>query len=90
MKNDLLPLGSVVYINNGSKQLVIVGYGFKNDKGEMFDYLGFPYPEGFLSKDMNYLFNNSNIREVTFKGYSDEKFNLVNNALENLLHKGGE
>ena len=74
MNNELLPIGSVVYTGNNSKQLFIVGYGFRNKEGKMFDYIGFPYPEGFLSKKINFLFDRENIREVSFKGFSDEKF----------------
>lgn len=79
---ELLPIGSVVLLNNGKKKLMI--FGIKqvdlNDETE-YDYVGVVYPEGNLGEGTQFLFNQSDIAEVYFKGYEDEE---RDNFIENL------
>ena len=74
MENSkLLPLGSVVYLKEGNKKLLIIARGLvaKNGDGHIFfDYGGVPYPEGFVDDQMAY-FQNDAITKVVFKGYTD-------------------
>ena len=81
---EYLPIGSVVLLNNGTKRVMI--YGRKQlsaDTGTIFDYVSCFYPEGNISPDYTFLFNHEDIKEVIFRGYSDEeeeKFLEVLNA----------
>lgn len=74
MENSkLLPLGSVVYLKEGNKKLLIIARGLvaKNGDGHIFfDYGGVPYPEGLVDDQMAY-FQNDAITKVVFKGYTD-------------------
>ena len=73
MKN-LLPLGSIVLLENGEKRIMIYGRRQKaivND--EEYDYVACLYPEGNISEEFTYLFNHSDIKEVIHTGYSDEE-----------------
>lgn len=80
-----LPLGSVVYLKEGNKKLLIVARGLIANSGEghiYFDYGGVPYPEGVIDDKMAY-FQRDAITKVVFEGYSDlddeatvEKINL--------------
>lgn len=72
-KIDYLPLGSVVYLHEGNKKLIIIARGLvaKNGDGHIFfDYGGVPYPEGLMDDQMAY-FQHDGIKKVVFKGYTD-------------------
>ncbi len=82
---DLLPIGSVVLIGNAKKKLMI--YGVKQGKAEEpdkeYDYIGVPYPEGFISPDYTYLFDKDDISAVIFRGFEDiERQNFINKLSE--------
>lgn len=70
---DYLPLGSVVYLKEGNKKLVIVARGLVAKNGDgfiLFDYGGVPYPEGLVDDKMAY-FQQDAISKVVFEGYKD-------------------
>ena len=69
----LLPLGSVVILENGVKKIMIYGrkqVAVKNQ--QVYDYVACLYPEGNINDEFTYLFNHSDIREVVFRGYVDD------------------
>ena len=73
---ELLPLGSVVYLEEGTQKLIIIGRGVifeDSDSSEQVfaDYMGTLYPSGF-QKNSNIFFQHENIDRVVFRGYSDE------------------
>lgn len=47
---DLLPVGSIVLLKGGVKKTVIIGVLQVSEENpeEMYDYIGVPYPEGYL------------------------------------------
>ncbi len=71
-------------LKNGSKRLMI--YGVKQTDLESnieYDYIGVPYPEGNMGEEARFLFNNSDIAEVCFRGYEDEeRENFIENLAE--------
>ena len=72
---DLLPIGSIVLLNNGEKRLMIAGI-MQNDAGgtkEDYDYMGVFYPEGHIGDGYQYLFNHEDINEIIFRGFEDEE-----------------
>lgn len=70
----LLPIGSVVKLQNGEKRLMIFGVKqTDNESGTEYDYIGVVYPEGNLGPEVQFLFNHENIEEVFFRGYEDEE-----------------
>ncbi len=71
---DLLPIGSVVLLKEGTKKAMI--YGIKQvDKATdtEFDYLGVVYPEGNLGDGSQFFFNHDAIDQVFYRGYEDEE-----------------
>lgn len=70
MKN-LLPIGSVVTLEEGKKSLIIVGVMQKDIEGDIYDYIACVYPEGYINSEMFFLFNHEDIKEVRFVGYID-------------------
>ena len=76
-KKELLPLGSIVDLQEGTQKLIIFGRGVIFDDEEtgeqMFaDYMGVLYPFG-LQTESTIFFQHENIDKVVFEGYSDEE-----------------
>lgn len=76
-KQELLPLGSIVLLEEGLQKLVVVGRGVAytdqvTGKDTFADYMAALYPTG-LNPETTIFFNHENIDKVVFKGYSDEE-----------------
>lgn len=72
--SELLPIGSVVRLREGEKNLMIIGVFQTNPKtNHSFDYLSVIYPEGYLGKGSLILFQHSDIEEVIFVGHRDSQ-----------------
>ncbi|MBP1971415.1 hypothetical protein J2Z83_003554 [Virgibacillus natechei] len=83
----LLPNGTIVLLKGGNKRLMIYGRkqlvtGEEEDiqtQGEeiseqtMYDYIGVPYPEGYISQEYTYAFSHSDIIDIIFRGYEDQE-----------------
>ena len=70
----LLPIGSVVLLEEGKKRLMI--YGIKQTEQETqqeYDYIGAVYPEGNMGQGTQFLSNHNQIKEVFYKGFEDEE-----------------
>lgn len=75
---ELLPIGSVLTIKNGTKRLMIVGR-LQNLTGsdEIYDYASVLYPEGLIDSHHFYLFNQEDIERLYYIGMQDvEEFNF--------------
>lgn len=75
MEEKYLPIGTVVRLKDGRKNLMIIGFmaSANETNGEMRDYMGALYPEGVLSTDMTFLFNHNQIEEIVFKGLANDE-----------------
>ena len=75
MTESLLPVGSVVSLEGAQKKLMIVGISvFNEEENITHDYIGVPYPEGFISSELMFLFNHADIAQVHFLGFVDAEF----------------
>ncbi len=80
---DLLPVGSVVLLKDATKKLMIIGILQVNpNENKTFDYLGVPYPEGFVGADNNFLFNHNDINDIIFVGYTNPERDIFIKALD--------
>lgn len=71
---ELLPIGSVVLLANGKKRLMVFGVKQTDQNtNKEYDYIGVLYPEGNMGEAGQFLFNQSDIDEVFFRGYEDEE-----------------
>ena len=69
---ELLPIGSVVLLQGLNKKIMIVGVlQVKQEANKLYDYLGVPYPEGYIGESKNILFNHDKINDVIFTGYDN-------------------
>lgn len=75
--DTLLPIGTVVSIGDekdGYIPVVIAGYGGQNSENKIYDYIGFVFPYGYISRDKIIIFDTSLIHQVLHKGYEDENY----------------
>ncbi|WP_342715136.1 DUF4176 domain-containing protein [Bacillus paramycoides] len=86
MNSQLLPIGSIVILKEGTKKLMVFGrkQQVATDEVRKFDYMGCPYPEGYMNPDFTYLFNHDDIQEVVSTGYEDQEERTFQ---ENVLSK---
>ena len=71
---DLLPIGSVVTLEEGKKRLMIIGVKQTNEEdGVEYDYLSVMYPEGNMGGETPFLFNQDDVVEVVFRGFEDDE-----------------
>ncbi|MDH4421992.1 MULTISPECIES: DUF4176 domain-containing protein [Bacillus] len=86
MNSQLFPIGSIVILKEGTKKLMIFGrkQQVETDEIRKFDYMGCPYPEGYMNPDFTYLFNHDDIQEVVSTGYEDQEEHTFQ---ENVLSK---
>ncbi|MFJ8453935.1 MULTISPECIES: DUF4176 domain-containing protein [Bacillus cereus group] len=86
MNSQLFPIGSIVILKEGTKKLMIFGrkQQVETDEVRKFDYIGCPYPEGYINPDFTYLFNHDDIQEVVSTGYEDQEERTFQ---ENVLSK---
>jgi hypothetical protein len=69
----MLPIGSIVYLKEGSSKLMILNRGpiiELDGEQKMFDYSACVYPQGLVADSVLY-FNEENIDEVIFEGFKD-------------------
>lgn len=73
--SPILPIGTVVYLKEGSQKLMILNRGcsLKHEgKQVFFDYSASLYPMGMIPDKLFY-FNQDDIDKVVFEGYRDEE-----------------
>ena len=99
MKERFLPVGTIVLLNNGKKEIMITSYGVmpqgtiivngkeENGENKMFDYGGCTYPEGFINPENIICFNHENIAKVCYMGYETDAFNEFNKGLNEIFDK---
>jgi hypothetical protein len=97
MLTGLLPIGSVVLLKNSEKRVMIIGFcqvDSSDGGGEIWDYAGCLYPEGYIGADKTFLFNGGQIDKIYAVGYQDEEqfaFKIqADAALERLRKEKGD
>lgn len=77
-KEQLLPVGSVVYLKEGKLKIVILGRGQIVQKNKedrkltYYDYLASLYPQGYEPQYL-FHFNHDKIDKIVFEGYQNEE-----------------
>ena len=86
MYDYLLPIGTVVQLKDAEKYIMIFGVLQKSvvdDNVIHWDYIGVPYPSGFISSKLNIGFNHDEIENVIFKGFENgDDWSNFKSALE--------
>lgn len=86
---NLLPIGTIVYLQDAIKPLMIVGYfPVANDEKKR-DYSAVMYPEGLVLKDAIFSFNHKDIKKIEKKGYENYIFKNFKKNLNTFFKSGG-
>lgn len=92
--SDLLPVGSVVLLKNAQKKIVVIGLmpikHIESGEDITYDYMGVPYPEGYIGQESVMLFNHESIEEIAFNGYSNAERIMLIETIQQLVDKTGE
>lgn len=64
----IFPIGTVAQLQGAEKSLMIIGSLTTAEDGTEYDYIGVPFPEGFIDDETFFLFNNDDIEKVHFVG----------------------
>ena len=92
MKNEFLPIGTIVMLENCSNNILIVGTLIKDKNiNKLYDYVGCLWPEGAI-EGIYCFFNNQDIKKIIFEGYKeetkepvDERKSLLTNKTSNVI-----
>ena len=85
---DLLPIGSVVLLHDTDKRIMVFGVWQKDKATDIeYDYIGVLYPEGNIGEEGQFLFNQSDIAQVFFKGFEDDERNDFIKRLDEFYNK---
>lgn len=82
MIDKYLPIGSIVLLKDDIVMRMIIGY-LNKDNEEIKEYVCIPFPYGLMSEKTLYYFNHSDIENILFIGYKNnkyEEFNLILNS----------
>ncbi len=84
---EILPVGSVVLLKNSTKKLMIMGVlqAKPDHLDQVYDYCGCLYPEGYMSADRIYLFNEDQIETLYYPGYHNEEQDAFEARLREIL-----
>ena len=92
--SELLPIGSVVLLNDARKKILIIGLmpikHLESGEDIGYDYIGVPYPEGYIGQESAMVFNHENIAEISFEGYSNEEREKMIEVIQRLVDKTEE
>lgn len=81
---ELLPVGSVVLLQDADKELMIIGI-LPTNGDKKYDYLAVLYPEGYISEKYVFMFNHSDIAQVKYIGYMSADYQIFRSGLSALL-----
>jgi hypothetical protein len=77
---NLLPVGTVVTVKGANKSMMIIGILPENNE-KRYDYLSVLYPEGYLTPEQMYLFNQEDVDKVQYLGYMNVEYQEFRNNL---------
>lgn len=67
---NLLPIGSVISLKEATKKIMIIGIAISNETShKVYDYIGVPFPEGFVDSETMFLFMHEDIDKIEFLGF---------------------
>ena len=91
MTNQLYPLGTVLYLQDGTEKVMVVGRGViyqdEETNSDVFvDYMGCLYPTG-VNPNNTIFFNHENIDRIIFDGLKDDEEERFLQVYEEWLKK---
>ena len=96
MSRDLLPVGTVVRLKDKERAVMVSGYCPTGPArpGYVYDYSGFPYPEGYGDALQILQFDGDDIEKLLALGYQDAEtsryLKALNEKIEEIKQKTAE
>lgn len=97
MKDRFLPIGTIVTLKGGTKNVMITSYLIfskgKSSEKKLFDYGGCPFPEGIIESDYAVGFDHDKIEKIVHMGLENadqKKFSDTLNKTYNEARKAFE
>ena len=88
MYKDLLPIGSVVALQGATRKLLIIGTIVHDEQtNTTYDYIGEPFPEGYIDAETMFLFQHEDIDSVHFLGYINAEVQSYQASVREELEK---
>ena len=82
MTKDLLPIGSVIKLHGAEKKLMITGISVQQENdSKVYDYITVPFPEGYLSNELMFLFQHDDIETIEFIGLINSEVQIFRSKL---------
>ena len=83
MDNNILPVGTIVELNNSDALYMIVGFlPVNNRNNQLFQYSAVTYPGRSFGISKLCMFNHNDIKKVIFEGFSDDDFEKYKKDIE--------
>ena len=81
---EYLPVGSVVLLQGHEKKTIIMGIMQRNGANpeKEYDYLGVPFPEGYMGNGSAYLFDHGQITDTIYMGYTNPEWDALMDLVE--------
>ncbi len=74
MYKNLLPIGSIIRAEGGTRYLMICGRIVTAEGDDkIYDYVGCLYPEGIAGNDSLFFFDRDAVEELLFVGFQDQQ-----------------
>ncbi len=88
---DYKPLGTIFKPNGSRKRFMIIARAIAisakpGDEKQFYDYACVLYPEGLIGNQLFY-FQDSEVSDVIFEGFSDEEDKIAMSRLKQILEK---
>ena len=85
--DKVLPIGTVVLLENAKKRVMILGYQrtAASDETVIYDYCGCMYPEGYVSPERTLLFNHENIDRIYAMGLQNDEYKQFQGQLQQAI-----
>ena len=71
----LLPIGSVITLTDAEKKLMVIGTEVEREDDEnIYDYVGVPFPEGYIDSEIMFLFMQTTLSQLILSDLSILRF----------------
>ena len=81
----LLPIGSVITLTDAEKKLMVIGTEVEREDDEnIYDYVGVPFPEGYIDSEIMFLFMHDDIESIDFGGFINSEVQAYRSRLNEL------
>lgn len=81
----LLPIGSVITLTDAEKKLMVIGTEVEREDDEnIYDYVGVPFPEGYIDSEIMFLFMHDDIESTDFVGFINSEVQAYRSRLNEL------